>query len=64
MKITESYEMFAGKQTKLINFRCTPKVKEFIEYNAKVNKLNIKDYLIKLVLNDYDSKQGVKNNAL
>lgn len=56
LKITEAYEMFGGPQTDTIHFRCTPKFKEFIEEMGATEGKNVKDYLIKLVMEDYEAK--------
>lgn len=56
LKISEAYEMFGGAQTDTISFRCTPKFKEFIEAMGAAEGKNIKDYLIKLVMDDYEVK--------
>lgn len=64
IKISEAYEMFGGQQTDTIHFRCTPSLKKFIEEMAAVEELNMKEYLIKLVMNDYDLKHKIELEKL
>ena len=50
------YDMFAGKQTDNISFRCTKELKALINELAQGEGLSIKEYLLQLVIHDHEQK--------
>lgn len=59
MSITKFYEMFAGTKSDNIAFRTTKQFKELVERLASENNSkDITDYIINLILKDYESRHS------
>ncbi len=59
MTIIKYYEMFAGIKNDSIGFRTTPQFKELVEkLSSENNSKDITDYIISLILKDYESKHS------